>query len=423
MQFVGWKDPLEVAAAIGSDHIVLLYSGTKTSYSGQYSYLAYGLREKIIAENFSVLEAKLTRNNAWYENAWFGYFGYDLKNTLEDLPRETHDSYIALPDICMMRFGAILRFDHDAQQVEGWSDTVDVPLARNFSSHTIPPVKDFRSNMTNAEYRDKASLIIDAIHKGDLYQANLTRKFYGEFDSPVDNFALFKNLCTQSPSPYSAYIRMQDTAICSSSPELFLRISDDGRVETRPIKGTSPRMPDAEADRKSFESLAASQKDRAENLMITDLMRNDLARTCVAGSVTVQDMFAVTSHSNVHHMASTVRGIKKQDYSTLDIIRHCFPPGSMTGAPKIKAMKLCTALEDMARGVYAGAIGFLGGTGNAEFSVVIRTIITQGTRFEFQVGGGIVADSTPQSEMQETFDKAKGIINTLRIAPEVLETL
>ncbi len=423
MQSIGWIDPLELAARIRSEHMVLLYSGTKTIYSGRFSYLAYDLRETISATHFDAISAKLSADQPWYANAWFGYFGYGLKNTLENLPADAAPSIVTLPDLCMMRFGTILRFNHENHAVEGWSDDTGEVPTHSQSEHLIPAVHALHSNMSNGEYLEKVKAIIDAIHRGDLYQANLTRKFFGNFASPVHSFDLFKTLCAVSPAPYSAYIRIHNIGVCSSSPELFLRFTEDHKVESRPIKGTSPRIPDKEADKRSYEMLANSEKDKAENLMITDLMRNDLSRSCVAGSVHVSDMFAVTSHSNVHHMASTVHGKKKPECSTLDVIKHCFPPGSMTGAPKIKAMKLCTELEVMARGLYAGAIGFLDGAGGGELSVVIRTIITQGDRFEFQVGGGIVADSTPESEMQETFDKARGIIKALGITPQALQTL
>ena len=423
MQSIGWNDPLDVAAAINSTDMVLLYSGTQTSYSGRYSYLAYDLKEKVIADNFAALAGKLSRDKNWYENAWFGYFGYDLKNSLERLPPESTRSYIRLPDLCMMRFGTILRFDHETKRVDGWSENAITAAFSTVHSAPLPTVKHLCSNMSNTHYLEKVANIIDAIHNGDLYQANLTRKFFGEFTTPVHGLSLFHALCSASPAPYSAFIRMGNVSICSSSPELFLRISSDGNIETRPIKGTSPRMPDAAEDRKSFEKLAASEKDKAENLMITDLMRNDLAHTCIPGSITVKDMFSVTSHSNVHHMASTVRGVRQENKSTLDVIRNCFPPGSMTGAPKIKAMKLCSELEGMARGVYAGAIGFIDGAGAAELSVVIRTIITNDKAFEFQAGGGIVADSIPEAEMQETFDKVRGIMNTLNMPLEMLKNL
>ena len=216
---------------------------------------------------------------------------------------------------------------------------------------------------------------------------------------------------------------MGDTYILSSSPELFLNIDKSGHISTRPIKGTSARFADETLDRKSREELAGSAKDQAENLMIVDLMRNDLSRSCIPGSVTTSSLFEITSHANVHHMSSTISGQKKPECSTLDAIKYCFPPGSMTGAPKIMAMNLCSRLEELERGIYSGAIGWLGGDGSGELSVVIRTMLIKGNKFEFQVGGGIVADSVPEKEFKETIDKAKGILASLGLSPADLESL
>jgi para-aminobenzoate synthetase component 1 len=277
--------------------------------------------------------------------------------------------------------------------------------------------------MTRAQYEAKVAQIVRRIHAGELYQANLTRKFYGSFTDIPGSFALFERLCAASPAPYSAYIKAGDSAILSSSPERFLRIEPDGSVTTRPIKGSIGRSADASADAAAKQALAKSAKDRAENLMIVDLMRNDLARISIPGSVQVDGLFEITSHPHVHHMASTVSAHKEPHIPPLDVIKACFPPGSMTGAPKIRAIRLCTELERLERGVYSGALGWLGGDGSADLSVVIRTLILQGRRFEFQVGGGIVADSTPEGEWRETIVKARGIAGALGIPVERLEAL
>ena len=184
-------------------------------------------------------------------------------------------------------------------------------------------------------------------------------------------------------------------------------------MQTRPIKGTSPRFADTTQDTKSKESLANSEKDKAENLMIVDLMRNDLSRSCESSSVKVKSLFDINSHSHVHHMSSTVTGQKTKDCSTLQAIANAFPPGSMTGAPKVRAMQYLSALEKDDRSIYSGALGWLGSDGSAELSVVIRTLILNNADFEFQVGGGIVSDSTPEAELKETIDKATGILKTL----------
>lgn len=277
--------------------------------------------------------------------------------------------------------------------------------------------------MSTQDYLDKASCVIEEIRAGNLYQANLTRKFMGEFEHEADGFALFRALCDISPAAYSAYIRMQDSHIISSSPELFLKIDDRGNITVRPIKGTAPRSDDPAIDRKLRDALSDSVKDRAENLMIVDLMRNDLAKSCIPSSVRAESLYDITSHATIHHMSSTVQGCKRADINALEAVKAAFPPGSMTGAPKIKAMKLCTALEAHARGIYSGALGWFGGDGTCELSVVIRTLLVQGKTFEFQVGGGIVSDSTPQAELEESLAKAKALVTALNLPLEALGAL
>ncbi|MDE3038695.1 MAG: anthranilate synthase component I family protein, partial [Pseudomonadota bacterium] len=214
----------------------------------------------------------------------------------------------------------------------------------------------------------------------------------------------------------SAFLRLGGTSILSSSPELFLKIDAGGQMRARPIKGTAPRSDDPARDRQLRDALAASAKDRAENLMIADLMRNDFSRSCVPGSVGAESLFDVTSHATIHHLSSTITGKKHHGRSTIEAVKACFPPGSMTGAPKIRAMQLCSELERRERGVYSGAIGWFGGDGSCELSVVIRTLVLRDKRFEFQVGGGIVADSTPEGELQEMMDKSRGILAALGLS-------
>jgi anthranilate/para-aminobenzoate synthase component I len=194
-------------------------------------------------------------------------------------------------------------------------------------------------------------------------------------------------------------------------------------MESSPVKGTAPRFADKLQDEKSREYLASSEKERAENLMIVDLMRNDFSRSCVTGSVRTERLFEISSYTTLHHMASTVVGQKRDDVSTLEAIKNCFPPGSMTGAPKIQAMKWCMEQEHIRRGVYSGALGWLGGDGSCELSVVIRTLIIQGDSFEFQVGGGITSGSDAGKEWQETITKARGIMAALGLDVRSLEDI
>lgn len=196
-----------------------------------------------------------------------------------------------------------------------------------------------------------------------------------------------------------------------------------GKTEARPIKGSAPRAADPVADAAIAAALATSEKDRAENLMIVDLMRNDLARGCEIGSVKTEALFDISTYATVHHMASTISGQRSSHVTPLELVAQCFPPGSMTGAPKIRAMQLCSQLEPRARGVYSGAIGWFGGDGSVDLSVVIRTLVIQQERFEFQVGGAIVHDSTAQGEWEETLTKARGIAKALNLRIEQLSEL
>jgi len=414
-----WVEPLELAAQVKDEHWVLLYSSVRSSYSGRYSYLACGLAERLTGDDWQSANTHLSADQNRFENAWFGYLGYGLKNALEKLTADT-PSWLALPELCLMRFDYIYQFDHEQQILTLHTASLyDPPLRQSQSlTATVPEITDIRSNLSREEYLAAVTQIVQSTHKGDLYQANLTRKFIGKFATTPHALSLFARLCEVSPAPYSAYMRLGDTHLLSSSPELFLRISESGHVATRPIKGTAPRSAEPAQDEASRLALIHSEKDRAENLMITDLMRNDLSRSCK--QVNTDALFEVTTHATIHHMSSTVSAQKRADTSTLDVVERCFPPGSMTGAPKIRAMELCSQLERDARGVYSGALGWFGGDGSAELSVVIRTLLLKGDQFEFQVGGGIVADSKPELELAETMHKARGILAALGIGPERL---
>lgn len=421
-QTLEWIEPLELAAALKAEDMVLLYSGVQASYSGRYSYLACDARSWAKGDDFDALAPQLTADRPRWENAWFGYFGYGLKDALETLTPDLPGAF-GLPKLCMARFASIYVFDHDRRMLTLWSELPHHRTPAALPGSLLPHVAELNSNMTRAEYLEKTAHIIEHIRAGALYQANLTRKFRGRFVQPPDGFAVFTRLCSASPAPYSAFLRLGGTEIISSSPELFLRISAGGHIATRPIKGSAARHADPARDAASREALAASAKDRAENLMIVDLMRNDLSRSCEAGSVRADALFEVTSHATIHHMSGNVSGQKRADITTLEAIQHAFPPGSMTGAPKIRAMNLCSELERESRGVYSGAIGWLGGDGACELSVVIRTLILQGDRFEFQVGGGIVADSTPEAELAETIEKSRGIAAALGFDADKLAEL
>lgn len=410
-----WVEPLALVAGLeasGVQDYALLYSSLHLPYSGRYSLLGWDAAEEVRGDRFDLLAGKLTKNRPPLEQSWIGYFGYGLKDCLERLPKDPPGN-LDLPHLWMRRYNHLARFDHELKHVEYSGEFSLNPATITPLAESLVMPGSLRSNMSKADYLDKVRFLVARIHEGEFYQANLTRKFWMEVKPSLSSLALFHKLIEVSPAPYSALLKMDGYSIISSSPEKFLTITADGKIEARPIKGTSARYSDPEKDRISREWLQNSAKNRAENLMIVDLMRHDLSKTTLPGSISVKNPFEVTSYATIHHMASCIQGQRALESTTLDVIQGCFPSGSMTGAPKIRAMQRCTELEAMERGVYSGAIGWLGGDGSADLSVVIRTMILRENYLEFQVGGGIVADSIPEEEWQESLNKARGMAGSL----------
>lgn len=414
-----WHDPMAFAARYAAaDHLVFLHSTLHEPSRPSKSILAVGLEETVM-DNWASLEPKLSYNAAPWENAWFGYLGYELKNHLESFS-ELPQAPVPFPALWMGRFATVFLFDHRAQTLTRYGPE---PEFSPVSDASVSAIREIHSNFTRQEYLQKVERTLEMIRAGEFYQANITRKFFGSFTETPEPFAIFQQLCERSPAAYSAFVKIGEKAIISSSPECFLTIDASGAVESRPIKGTAPRGATEAEDTAIEETLRRNPKDRAENLMIVDLMRNDFSRCCVPGSIQVNDLHAIHRFATLHHMISTVQGTKRPDVSTLDVVRGCFPPGSMTGTPKIHAMQWCDQTEQVQRGVYSGAIGWFGGDGSCDLSVVIRTLLVDGECFEFQVGGGIVADSTAETEWRETLTKARAIAQTLGITQEMLEKL
>jgi para-aminobenzoate synthetase component 1 len=265
-------------------------------------------------------------------------------------------------------------------------------------------------------YAKAVTQIRDEILAGEVYQANLTHRLSARFGG--DAWRLFQALAARSPAPFAAFLALPEITVVGSSPERFLRLEADGAVESRPIKGTRPRGATPEDDARLAAELADSEKERAENAMIVDLVRNDLGRVCAPGSVEVPALFAIEPHPTLFQMVSTVRGRLRAGMGVADLLRATFPPGSMTGAPKIAAIELLARLEPVPRGVYAGALGFLDARGGAGLSVVIRTVLCRGRRAWLQVGGGIVLDSDPLAEWEETLAKARAPLDALAAAQQ-----
>ncbi len=384
-------------------HCVWLDSATP----GRYSILTadpFHVLRASGGDPFPALAIELERHHVHEPHpfpvgAAIGYFGYGLNRFIEKVPTRVHDD-IGLPDLWFGFYDHLLVFDHTEKRI--WQVGRD-RRARRATECGRPgdPSRPLRSNFTRAEYCRTVQRAKEYIAAGDIYQVNLSQRFQCDVGLPAT--VVYEALRTTNPAPYSAYLDIGDAQILSTSPECFLQIHDRD-VVTRPIKGTLPRDRDPS-------DLLRSPKDNAELVMITDLERNDLGRVCEFGSVHVPDLVRVETYATVHHLVATVAGRLRANVSHVDCVRACFPGGSITGAPKIRAMEIIDELEPHARGVYTGAIGFLGFNGVTHLNIAIRTVIQQKQRLTFHAGGGIVADSEPEAEYEETLAKARGIID------------
>jgi para-aminobenzoate synthetase component 1 len=382
-----------------------------------------------------------------------GYIAYDYGAVLERLPAPRFDD-LAIPDVVLGLYDWVIAWDHrlgtawivstglpetgaarDARARERLamvrerlrgparrrlpgSAGLDLPAVElEAPSYPVLGVEGaepigLRSSFTHRGYLDAVTRVRDYIVAGDIFQANLSQRFQGPLAEPA--FALYARLRRRNPAAFAAYLDFGDLHVLSASPERFLRLDENGRhVETRPIKGTRPRGLGPMHDAALGRALAESDKDRAENVMIVDLLRNDLSRVCRPGTVRVPELFALEQHPTVHHLVSTVVGELDPAVDAIDLIRAAFPGGSITGAPKVRAMEIIAELEPSRRGVYCGSIGYLSTTGAMDTSIVIRTYLALRGRVYFQAGGGIVADSDPELEYRETLDKARALIAAL----------
>ncbi len=353
-----------------------------------------------------------------------GYFSYDLARRLGRLPALAADDD-RMPEMAVGLYDWAVVVDHLEHRTwlvgQGRDPETDWKwgrLAKRFSSATVERARvPFRitaplaSNLSHEAYAAAFRRVHDYIHAGDCYQINLAQRFAAP--AAGDPWLAYQALRIINPAPYSAFLNTPHGTVMSSSPERFLRLAR-GQVETRPIKGTRPRAGHPRRDAELAEALRSSAKDHAENVMIVDLLRNDLSKNCELGSVKVPRLFEVESFATVHHLVSTVTGRLRQGRDALDLLRGCFPGGSITGAPKLRAMQIIEELEPHRRGVYCGAIGYLGYDGNMDTNIAIRTLVYSGGVIRFWVGGGIVADSRLEDEYQETFDKAAAMLRLLQ---------
>lgn len=351
-----------------------------------------------------------------------GYWGYDLVSLGSAIPEADRNTR-QLPDMAIGIYDWALVLDHQQHTARlvshrRYAETAHLLpqiLIRLQNKPALPP-DDFRvhgkitSNFTPDSYASAFASVQDYLKSGDCYQINLAQRFSAVASG--DALGAYLTLRSLSPAPYSAFLNLPQIQILCASPECFLRVQN-GSVETKPIKGTRPRSSDAKQDSQLAEELRNHPKDRAENLMIVDLMRNDLGKSCTPGSVRVPKLFEVESYANVHHLVSTVEGKLAEGRDALDVLRGCFPGGSVTGAPKLRAMQIIEQLEPHRRGIYCGAIGYVGFDGNMDSNIVIRTLVYANNEVRCWAGGGIVADSEMTAEYQETLDKASAMLTLL----------
>jgi len=382
-----------------------------------------------------------------------GYLSYDLCHFIECLPSTAIDD-LKLPESYFAFYDAIFAFDHLEEKaylistgfpeleegqrlrrarirlegMKNWLYAVSpiketsLPQRKTLAECESQPIPEnskilLKSNFTHAEYIKAVDRVREYIAAGDVFQVNLSQRF--ESDLPYPPYELYKRLRMVNPAPFASYLNFQGVTIVSASPERFLKVQGE-LVETRPVKGTRPRGRDPVEDQSLAEELTNSSKDRAENVMIVDLERNDLGRVCHYGTVKVTELAILETFPTVFHLTSTVLGKLRRGKSNIDLLKATFPGGSITGAPKVRAMEIIDDLEPTKRSVYTGSIGYLSFNDDLDINIVIRTFLIKEGKAYFQVGGGIIYDSDSEAEYMETMDKAKALVQALQLAQEVV---
>ncbi len=412
--------PMLVFQCQGSRCETLSTSGVETQFGNPWQILA------ALAAHFELLDEI---DVPFPLGGALGYLGYDLKQFVE--PRlnrhAVHD--LDLPDAHLGFYDSLAVFDHAlgrtwivatglapdggrsevlaASQIRRWREWFQRPATDLDAGWSLGPTPAWRSSLGRDRFLAAVRTAQKYITAGDIYQVNLAQRL--ELDWRGDSWHFYQALAALSPSPFAAYIAGAEFALASSSPELFLRLSGN-HILTRPIKGTRPRSSDPVRDAQLTYELQRSEKEFAELVMITDLLRNDLGRVCEFGSVQVPELVRLERYRHVQHLVSTVEGRLRAGLTHLDALAACFPGGSITGAPKIRAMEIIDELEPVERGPYTGCLGYLGFNRESQLSIAIRTAILKDGRAYFHAGAGIVSDSNPEAEYEETMDKARGFL-------------
>ncbi|MFZ4602975.1 MAG: anthranilate synthase component I family protein [Caulobacterales bacterium] len=432
---IPYRDPAAAFAPFKDVPLALFLHGDGRGPAGRWSFIAPSPAEALIVDEPMPKEALLaairgrlapraTCEGPPLQAGVAGFFAYEAGGLLEAAaPQRRPDG---APFAALARHDTVAAYDHQTR--EAFISAPDLGAATDLAAMLSQDASAPHPGGGDAapeppdRYLGQVEAVRAAIRRGDVFQANVSRLFAGSLGDGDHPYDLFTRLVASSPAPFSAYLRLPDAAIVSNSPERCVSVRPDaeGRLQalTAPIKGTRPRGASAADDARQIAALLASEKERAENLMIVDLMRNDLGRACAVGSVRVPTLFAVETFANVHHLVSTVCGRVAPDKDAVDLFAAIFPAGSITGAPKIAAMQLIDALEDAARGASYGGIGWFGDDGAMDLNVTIRTAICtrEGSdwRVAFRAGGGITIDSAPEEELAETEAKAQRLLAAIR---------
>ncbi len=375
------------------------------------------LLEQVQAKNFA--DITIEPSELPFISGAVGYCSYDLGRRFEQLPNQASRD-IEMPEMAMGIYHQAIVFDNHTrqyslichkqqrQQIEQCLfETVNRSLEAGTAFRLTHP---WQANLTKQSYQQKFQQIQAYLLSGDCYQINLTQRFSSHYQG--DEFQAYLALREKNQAPFSAFIRLPTLSILSISPERFLLLAKH-KVQSKPIKGTMVRSTDPVEDQQNAKLLSQSTKDKAENLMIVDLLRNDISKVCLPGSVKVPKLFDIESFPAVHHLVSTVEGELEQEFSAYDLLRGAFPGGSITGAPKIRAMEIIDELEPQRRSIYCGSIGYFSACGNMDTSITIRTLVCENHNIHCWAGGGIVADSNVDAEYQESLDKVNKILPVL----------
>ncbi|MGY3611137.1 MULTISPECIES: aminodeoxychorismate synthase component I [unclassified Bradyrhizobium] len=450
-----WIEPVTAMRCLARrPQLTFLDSAARHELLGRYSYLSCEpFSTYMVADGRASCNGEALAGDPWralrsllakyreehhpdlppFQGGAAGFLAYDLNRTLERLPAPGVPGQ-GLPQSILHFYDVVISFDHRDDRCwivsTGWpeqdparrrerarrrADEFAARLAAPKTSRNGSPGRAgaWQSNFSREGYIAAVQRVIGLILAGDIFQANIAQRFTARLSSSFDPITFYCRLRSLNPAPFAALLRYGKLTIASSSPERFLKL--DGRqVETRPIKGTIARPADLRDDRRRAELLLASEKDRAENTMIVDLLRNDLSRVCTPQSVEVPALCALESYASVHHLVSTVTGELAGDEDAVSLLRACFPGGSITGAPKVRAMEIIAEIERVAREIYCGAIGFIGFNGHMDTNIAIRTVTFDDDLAVFLAGSGITAMSDPEAEYDETLAKAQRIFDAFR---------